>query len=246
VHERAGRLQLMRRSLGGHKLSASYGGLLLRAAVFDLDHTLFDPGTLPQALFSELEARVRDAAADLVPSAVLDAALADAWRLPFDRVLAHHRLPEALCSAWRDDASALEVTTPLRPYADVVAGLEQLSLQRFLLTTGFRRLQESKVRQLGLSQLFVAVYVDALDPPGPLGKQALLQRLMLEHELRASELVVIGDRADDELAAAQALGMVAVQVLRPGVIANPGIAWRISDFGALPALLARLTGAGAA
>lgn len=57
-------------------------------------------------------------------------------------------LPETVSAVWQDAASALQVTTPLRPYADVVAGLEQLSLRRFLLTTGFRRLQESKVRQL--------------------------------------------------------------------------------------------------
>lgn len=105
---------------------------------------------------------------------------------------------------------------------------------------------ESKVRQLGLTQLFVAVYVDALDPPGPLGKQALLQRVMLEHELTASEVVVVGDRADDELSAARALGMLAVQVLRPGVVASPEVPWRIPNLEVLPALIAQLAAAGAA
>ena len=33
---------------------------MLRAAVFDLDHTLFDPTTLPRALFGPLEARLAD------------------------------------------------------------------------------------------------------------------------------------------------------------------------------------------
>jgi len=219
---------------------------MLRAAVFDLDHTLFDPGTLPRALFSGLEARVRKVAAGLVSAAALDAALADAWRLPFDRVAAQHRLPDAVSTAWHQAASALEVTTPLLPYADVVAGLERLPLRRFLLTTGFRRLQLSKVRQLGLTPLFVAVYVDALEPPGPLGKRALLKRLILEHDLPASDVVVIGDRVDDELAAARGLGMVAVQVLRPGIVPGPDVAWQIPDLGALPALLARLPGTGAA
>src|ERR1700694_2638967 len=99
---------------------------MLRAAVFDLDYTLFDPRTLPATLFSELEARVRTAAAGLVPGGVLDAALADAWRLPFDRVIAHHRLPEAVTVAWREAISVVEVSAP--------------------------------------------VYVDALEPPGPIGK----------------------------------------------------------------------------
>ena len=135
---------------------------------------------------------------------------------------------------------------PLAPYADVRAGLEQLPLRRFLVTTGFRRLQESKLRQLGLTSLFVAVYVDDLQPPGPIGKRALLERLVVEHELAPAEVMVIGDRPDDELSAARALGILAVQVLRPGVVTSPEIPWRIRDFEALPALLARLAAAGVA
>ncbi len=218
---------------------------MLRAAVFDLDHTLFDPHTLPDTLFGELTVRVRAATAGLVPAAALEAALEDAWRLPFDRVVARHRLPEAGAIAWQDAMSAVEVTEPLAPYPDVPSGLEQLALRRFLLTTGFRRLQESKLRQLGIASLFVAVYVDALDLPGPLGKRALLERLLVEQGLTPPEVLVIGDRADDELSAARDLGMVAVQVLRPGVVASPDVVWRIPDLNALPAILTQLA-AGAA
>lgn len=219
---------------------------MLRAAVFDLDHTLFDPRTLPVALFNNIETRFRAAAAGIVPDAVFEAALADAWRMSFDRVAARHRLPDAATIAWHEAASAVEVTEPLAPYPDVRAGLERLSLLRFLLTTGFRRLQESKLKQLGLASLFVTVYVDVLDLPGPVGKRALLQRLVAEHGLTPPEVLVIGDRADDELAAARALGMVAVQVLRPGVIASPEVRWRIPDLDALPGVLAELGEHGAA
>ena len=219
---------------------------MLRAAVFDLDHTLFDPRSLPDTLFREVGVRVRTAAAGLVPAVVLEAALEDAWRLPFDRVVARHRLPEAVTAAWRDAVSAIEVSAPLAPYPDVPSVLEQLTLRRFLLTTGFRRLQESKLRQLGIASLFVAVYVDALDLPGSSGKLPLLERLLVEHGLTPSEVVVVGDRADDELAAARVLGMVAVQVLRPGVDASSEVAWRIQDLKGLPAILTRIAAAGAA
>jgi FMN phosphatase YigB (HAD superfamily) len=219
---------------------------VLRAAVFDLDHTLFDPRTLPVTLFDSLEARVRAATAGIVPDVVLEAAMADAWRMPFDRVVARHQLPDVATTVWHEAASAIEVTEPLVPYPDVRACLEQLSLPRFLLTTGFRRLQESKLKQLGLAPLFVTVYVDAFDPPGPVGKRALLEHLVAEHGLTPPEVVVIGDRADDELAAARTLGMVAVQVLRPGVVASPEVCWRIPDLDALPALLAEIGEPGAA
>ena len=219
---------------------------MLRAAVFDLDHTLFDPRTLPPSLFGPLEGRLRVAAADFISPSALEAVLADAWRLPFDRVAALHRLPSELMATWSEAMTTVEVTGPLTPYADVYAGLEQLSLTRFLLTTGFRRLQESKVQQLGLTSLFAAVYVDALDPPGPVGKQPLLERLLIEQALTPAEVVVIGDRADDELAAARTLGMVAVQVLRPGVTPSSDVPWQVPDLLGLPALLTRVIAAGAA
>ncbi len=196
------------------------GMMSLTAAVFDLDDTLFDPRTVPRAIFDGLETRVRKLAAGLLPETVLDAALADAYRLPFDRVVALHELPERVSTAWLDAACALEVTAPLTPFPDVVAGLQQLSLRRFLLTKGFRRFQESKVRQLGLAQLFEAIYVDALDPPGPRSKLVLLKQLLLEHSLAATEVIVVGDRAEDELAAARDLGLTAVQILRPGVVSR--------------------------
>jgi FMN phosphatase YigB (HAD superfamily) len=219
---------------------------VLRAAVFDLDHTLFDPHTVPRASFNEVESYVRRVATGLLPETVLDAAFADAWRLPLDRVVMLHQLPSVVSTAWRDAACALEVTEPLPPFADVVGGLEQLSVRRFLLTTGFRRLQESKLRQLGLTALFEAVYIDTLDPPGPCGKRVLLERLLLEHSLGASEVMVVGDCADDELSAGRALGMVPVQVLRPGVVPDPDVEWRIPDLSALPDLVMRLTRVGGA
>jgi putative hydrolase of the HAD superfamily len=197
-------------------------------------------------LFGALEARLRLAAAGVISPAILEAVLADAWRLPFDRVAALHQLPAELIITWQEAMSMVEVSEPLTPYPDVYAGLEQLSLSRFLLTTGFRRLQESKVRQLGLTTLFAAVYVDALDPPGPVGKRAILERLLVEQALTPPEVVVVGDRADDELAAARTLGMVAVQVLRPGVSPSPDILWRVPDLQDLPALFTRVVAAGAA
>ena len=215
---------------------------MLRAAVFDLDHTLFDPHTLPRAMFADLEARVRAVAAGHMSVAALDAALADAWRLPFDRVVAQYHLPEAVRTAWEEGACALQVTQRLSPYADVVASLERLALRRFLLTSGFRQLQESKIRQLGFASLFTAVYIDALDPPGPVGKRMLLQRLLTEHSLRPPEVVVLGDRPDAELAAARSLGMKAIQVVRPGVVPSPDVRLRIADLEALPDLLTRLSG----
>jgi hypothetical protein len=58
--------------------------------------------------------------------------------------------------------SNLKVSRELRGYGDV-AVLSELGAKRFLVTSGFRRLQESKIAALGLSPLFTAIYVEAID-----------------------------------------------------------------------------------
>jgi hypothetical protein len=47
----------------------------------------------------------------------------------------------------------LEVATPMRGYADLRT-LAELPVLRFLVTSGFRRLQESKIMALGFERLF--------------------------------------------------------------------------------------------
>ena len=73
---------------------------------------------------------------------------------------------EALCR--------LEVTTPMQGYGDLDA-LKDLPVARFLVTSGFRRLQESKIRALRISPLFAAIHVDAIDEPVCRGKQAIFE-----------------------------------------------------------------------
>jgi putative hydrolase of the HAD superfamily len=133
-----------------------------------------------------------------------------------DWVAARHGFSDEMLEAgWRVFV-AMEVVGPMRGYGDLAA-LAELPAQRFLVTSGFRRLQESKIRALNLGPLFTAVYVDAIDEPDRLGKQALFERILGEHGLAPAEVLVIGDNADSEIQAGNRPGIRTVQILRPGV-----------------------------
>jgi len=101
-------------------------------------------------------------------------------------------------------------------YSDL-AVLKDLAVQRFLVTSGFRRLQESKVRGLGFADWFAAIYIDALDEPNRRGKHGCFQDIHSAHGLRPDEVLVVGDNPDSEIQAGNRLGMKTIQVLRPGV-----------------------------
>jgi putative hydrolase of the HAD superfamily len=110
----------------------------------------------------------------------------------------------------------------------------------FLVTTGFERLQRSKVAALGIATLFEAIQVDALDDPSQRpGKKQLFQRIMAAHDFASSEVAVIGDSLH-EIRAGNQLGLTTIQVLRDGVREEAEAQHHVATFAALPRLLLNL------
>ena len=215
---------------------------MIRAVVFDLDNTLYDATTIPDQVLAPAIAAVRRANAgpDAIPTDVLEAALQSARRLGFLQVAERHGLPASLSAAWREAYRGLLVTTPLQPYPDVLPSLTALGLTKLLLTTGFRRMQESKIAALDIAHLFDAIYIDALDQGEGPGKQRLLQDILDRYRSRAPEVLVIGDSPENEIAAGNALGAITVQMLRPGIVFSGAAQYHLTTLAELPRLLATL------
>lgn len=125
-------------------------------------------------------------------------------------------------------------------YGDL-ASLSELPVQRFLVTSGFRRLQESKVKALNLRQLFTAIYVDAIDEPDRIGKQGLFKLILKDYQLTSAEVLVVGDNADSEIEAGNQLGIRTVQTLRPGVPHANNATFYIHSLSELKTLLYQLS-----
>ena len=146
----------------------------------------------------------------------LQAAFVECWRVAFDAVADKYGFTEAMRAAGWQVFRQTEVTEPMYGYGDL-AVLKDLPVQRFLVTSGFRRLQESKVRALGFADWFAGIYIDALDEPNRRGKHGIFQDILSAHGLRPDEVLVVGDNPDSEIEAGNRLGMKTIQILRPGV-----------------------------
>jgi putative hydrolase of the HAD superfamily len=161
-------------------------------------------------------AAVREANDGTVPEEKLRAAFDDLWFDAFDVVAERYKFTDAMRDAGWRAFLPLEVRTPMRGYGDLDE-LPRLGDRRFLVTSGFRRLQESKVRALGVAPLFEAVVIDAIDEPGHRGKERIFSDLVAERRLDRRGVVAVGDNPESELDAARRLGFEAVQIVRPGV-----------------------------
>jgi FMN phosphatase YigB (HAD superfamily) len=189
---------------------------MTKAVIFDLDSCLSAADEPGRHLFDPAFAAIRHASNGSYSPEALEKAFEDMWRIPFDAVAKTHGFTSAMRDAGWAFFARLEITTPMRGYGDLDA-LNKIAAQRFLVTSGFRRLQESKVRALGITSLFAAVHIDAIDEPGHRGKQAIFEEILQLHALRPLDVVVVGDNPDSEIAAGNRLGIRTVQILRPGV-----------------------------
>jgi putative hydrolase of the HAD superfamily len=129
------------------------------------------------------------------------------------------------------------VSGPMHGYGDL-AVLAELPVRRFLVTSGFRRLQESKVKALGIAHLFEAIHIDAIDEPGSQGKERIFRAILEDHGFKPEQVMVVGDNPDSEIAAGNRLGLTTVQILRPGVVRGTNASHYIFTLAELKTFLA--------
>ena len=187
----------------------------MRAAVFDLDNCLAAADEAGEQLFAPAFDAMRAANKGRLSQSKLDAAFADCWRLALDVVARNHGFSDEMYRAGFEVFRRLEVAKPLRGYGDLHV-LSRLSVNRVLVTSGFRRLQESKIAALGARELFDEIHVDAVDGEHR-GKEAIFREVLARRGWPPGEVLVVGDNGESEIAAGNALGMRTVQTLRPGV-----------------------------
>jgi FMN phosphatase YigB (HAD superfamily) len=209
---------------------------MIRAIIFDLDNCLSAADEVGPQLMEPVFQAIREANHGHLSEAELDRAFADCWRIPLDVVAEQHGFSKEMLEAGWKVSLDLEVAEPMFGYGDLRV-LRELPVLRFLVTSGFRRLQESKIRALGFRDLFTAVFVDAIDEPNRKGKHGWFAEILQRHALKPGEVLVVGDNPDSEIAAGNKLGAKTVQILRAGVPRGANATRYIRNLGDLQVLL---------
>ncbi|HKO60255.1 MAG TPA: HAD-IA family hydrolase [Pyrinomonadaceae bacterium] len=189
---------------------------MIRAIIFDLDNCLSAADEVGRELFEPMFAAIRRMNKDTLSEGALAQAFEDCWRHPLDWVARAHGFSEEMLAAGWEVAARTEVEVPMRGYEDLPA-VRELDAKLFLVTSGFRRLQESRIRALGFASLFEAIHVDAIDEADRKGKEGIFKDILKTNDLSPEEVLVVGDNPDSEIEAGNRLGMRTVQILREGV-----------------------------
>jgi FMN phosphatase YigB (HAD superfamily) len=207
-----------------------------QAIIFDLDNCLAPATEVGEELFEPAFEAIRTANQELLSPEQLARAFADIWRHPLDWVAQHYGFSDAMLTAAWKVFTGMKVNRPMHGYGDLPV-LGSLPVQRFLVTSGFRLLQESKIEALGLRQYFAAMFVDAIDESGRIGKLGHFQRVLELHGFEPCDVLVVGDNASSEIEAGNRLGIATVQTLRPGVPHASNAVFHVQSLSELAALL---------
>jgi len=209
---------------------------MAKAIIFDLDNCLSAADESSRQLLEPVFAAVRAANHGTLSDDALDRAFDECWRDAFDVVASRNAFSREMLEAGVKAAAQAEVMTPLRGYPDLGA-LRGLPVMLFLVTSGFRRLQESKISALRIAQLFAEVHVDAIDEENRKGKRRIFEEILESHHLAPSDVLVVGDNPSSEIEAGNQLGITTVQILRPGVTRGDNAAYYIDELAELALLL---------
>src|SRR5438128_104947 len=150
---------------------------MTKALIFDLDNCLAPSREVGEELYEPAFEAIREANRGQLGESQLSKAFEDVWRHPLDWVAERYGFSKAMLDAAWQAFEKMEVSRPMVGYDDIEV-IAEWPVSRFLVTSGFRRLQESKIRALNIRPLFTNVYVDAIDEPGHLGKAGIFKTIL--------------------------------------------------------------------
>jgi FMN phosphatase YigB (HAD superfamily) len=209
---------------------------MIKALIFDLDNCLASSREVGEALFEPAFEAIRHANHGTVPEEQLEKAFDDCWGNALDWVAEKYGFSNSMLAAGWKIFAKMEVTRPMSGYGDL-AFLTEFQQHKLLVTSGFRRLQQSKIDALGLERYFTDIYIDAIDEPDRFGKEGIFQLILDTHHLKPAEVMVVGDNPASEIEAGSRLGMQTVQTLRPEVERSDSAHHHIHSLGELKELL---------
>lgn len=173
-----------------------------KAIILDLDNTIYPVASIGDKLFHRLFALIENNGSF---SGELAAVKTEIMRRPFQQVAHDFSFSNELKEQSIQLLTDLTYEEPMQPFEgyDLVASLPQ---KKFLVTTGFTRMQQSKIRQLGIEKDFENIYI--IDPAGTKkNKKDIFETILSQYLYNNADLLVVGDDINSEIRASQELGI---------------------------------------
>lgn len=203
-----------------------------KAIIFDLDNTIYGVPTIADALFAPLFQAIKESGEH---NKEFDAIRKDIMRKPFQIVADKYAFSEALTRQGMEMLSNISYKGPIQYFSDYEV-TRDLSLDKYLVTTGFIQLQQSKIAGMNINQDFKEIHI--IDPASSdKTKRDVFADIIERNGYGIEEVLVVGDDLHSEIKAAQDLGIDAVVYDKYNLHPDDIILPKIDDFKQLEAYI---------
>ena len=196
-----------------------------KAIIFDLDNTIYSAPSVGDELFASLLQLIMESGEF---NSSFDAIKTDIMRKPFQVVAANHQFSDALTQKGIDFLKNLTYEGTIKPFDDYKE-VSNLPVKKFLVTTGFVKLQQSKIRGMGIEQDFIEIHIVDLTTSDKTKKDVFAD-IIQRHDYHISDVLVIGDDLHSEIKAAQELGIDAILYDKSDLNPDNLLLPKIADF----------------
>lgn len=207
----------------------------LKVLIMDLDNTIYPVSSIGDKLFAPLFELFEKNGID---KEVMPLLKAEVMRRPFQYIANDFKLSDELKAASDDLLSNLRYPEPMTFFKGYEV-IRNFKLKKYLVTTGYTVMQESKVEQLQIGGDFDEIII--IDPrKDSFGKYEVFQRIQQQEGLDANEILVVGDDPQSELLAAKRLGIPTVIYGPQNSFPNEKTNYRARNYNELAEIIAAL------
>lgn len=203
-----------------------------KAIILDLDNTIYPVSSISGKLFKKLFAHIKKSG-EFVGS--FEAIIEEIQRTPFQKVAESFSFRKQLLKECLTIHTSLTFNEPMSTFDDYQE-ICVLPQKKYLVTSGFTKLQNSKIEQLGIINDFEQIYIIDLQHSKHTKKDIFLQ-IMDEQNYVSDEVLVVGDDLESEIKAGKELEIDTVLYNKLGKYSASDYTNTITDFKELKAFL---------
>ena len=175
-----------------------------KAFIIDLDNTIYPVKSVGDKLFAPLFQMIEKSNTGL-SAEDMQKVKEDIMRKPFQVVADKYSFDGELTKKGIDLLKESEYDFEMIPFEDYLF-VKEISADKFLVTTGFSKLQLSKVTRLGIANDFKEIFI--VDPAtSEKTKKDIFSEIMKKYNFQADEVLVVGDDPESEIKAAKELNI---------------------------------------
>lgn len=206
----------------------------IKAIIYDLDNTIFPVSAIGEKLFGPVFKLIEESGKH---NDQMEAIKYATMRTPFRIVAKRNNLSEDLTNKAIALQETLTYDEPIDAFEDYPE-IKNITADRFLVTTGFKNMQMSKIKQLGIENDFNEVHVVN---PVESSKKEVFADILIRYDYAPHEVLVIGDDPESEIKAAKELGIKTVLYDKDGITDPEEADFKIAHFKELKTIVDTLS-----